>query len=593
MKFQIYLKLIIDKIDKKEKLFFFLFSLLNIYHLYTLNFIPSLDGPQHLYISNVIVNLLKSNDLINQYFAFNSVIVGNWTGHFILSFFNFLFPASIAEKLLLSTYYFGIVYSFRYLIISIKGKSSFLSFIIFPFSTTTMVLLSYYNYSFGTIILFITLGYWVRIKMSKMNIKSFISLMSLFLLLYLSHVFVFMLCGLVLVVHYITFFVLNIVKSENRRSVLLHQLKKLTFLFLASLPSILLWINYTLIVTKLGGTIPKRYSFNELTDYLVIMRSLMAFHRGNEAPANISLFILINLIIIYSIISRFIKFKRSGNNINSKVVFFRISDFWLLISFVFLVLYYLFPDQLTSGNITNRISIIMFFLLITWIGVQEVPRWLSIVVAIMFISITIKQRVVQYEILSSLDNNVVELKELDDYIDENSSFITLGTSGNWVHLHFHCYLGIDKSLVDLQSPQCAGQFPVVWNSDKIPPTHIGLKNINEFKNNYLGLTSTNYNEKIQIVDYILINKPGNFSKEETNKPIINVLQKYYTKLSVTSKKNYALYKFKPRENINRTINRIKNNEDWFNSVKEKAEIKGISVDNMLMLDALYLYDKYN
>jgi len=102
MKFQIYLKLIIDKIDKKEKLFFFLFSLLNIYHLYTLNFIPSLDGPQHLYISNVIVNLLKSNDLINQYFAFNSVIVGNWTGHF--NFLHQLLRSFYCQRIILALY---------------------------------------------------------------------------------------------------------------------------------------------------------------------------------------------------------------------------------------------------------------------------------------------------------------------------------------------------------------------------------------------------------------------------------------------------------------------------------------------------------
>ena len=118
------MRLILDKIFKSERLLFLFFSLLNIYPLFTLSIIPSLDGPQHLYISNVIVNLVEGNDFIQQFFMFNKIIVGNWIGHFILSFLNFIFPGAIAEKLFLSIYYLGIVYAFRYLVISINGKPS-------------------------------------------------------------------------------------------------------------------------------------------------------------------------------------------------------------------------------------------------------------------------------------------------------------------------------------------------------------------------------------------------------------------------------------------------------------------------------------
>ncbi len=594
MNFQMNFNLIISKISKNEKWVFLIASFLNIYHLFILSFIPSLDGPQHLYISNVIVNILGSNDLINQFFRINHIIVGNWIGHFLLSFYNYFFPATIAEKLLLTTYYFGIAYSFRYLVISIKGKSSFLSFIIFPFSTTTMVLLGYYNYSLGTIVFFLALGYWVRIEQLEMNTKRFFSMMALFILLFLSHVFVFMLSGLVFALYFVLSFVLNYVKSNNRRSVVQNQLRKLTFLFIAALPAILLWINYSLVVTKLGGVIIKDYSFFELTDYLVIIRSLMAFHREYESPANVNLFILINLIIVFSIIYRLILFKRKKKNTEPSGVFFRISDFWLIISFVFLILYYTFPDQLGSGNITNRISIVMFFILITWIAVQDIPKWSALFFACLFIIITIEQRLAVFKSLSGLDRDIVELKELDRYIDNNSIIVTLGDNGNWIEPHFPFYLGIDKSLVFLTNPQCSGQFPVVWNNQKIPPVFFGKRNINEIKTTYLGISGDNYIEKkIRFADYALVTRPDIFFRNGKNKLIIEVLEKYYVKIDITSRKNYVIFKFKKSIYINELINKIKNDENWYSAIKKKAKSRNISIDNMLLFDALYFSEKYN
>jgi len=595
MRFQILLENIINRIDKKEKLLFFLFSLLSIIPLYLLNYIPSLDGPQHLYISNVIVRLLESNDTIGQIFKFNNVIVGNWIGHFLLSFFNLLFPAALAEKFLLSAYYLGIAFSYRYLIISISGKSSFLSFIIFPFATTTLVLLGYYNYSFASIILFITLGYWLRIeKNNLMNTKHFIMLMVLFILLFLSHVFVFLLCGLVLAIYFIKSIIVAIVNKTDRHSNFRKEFKKIAFVFLAAIPGLVFWINYVIVVSNRVDLPIKRLSFEVLSEYLVIIRSLMAFHGPLESPGTISLFILINLIVILSLVLKFRTFIRAKKINNSSAFFLKSSDFWLLISFVFLVLYYTFPDQLTSGNISNRISIVMFFLLIVWIGIQEIPRWLSLVFAILFIAITVKQRVVHFQFLSALDKEIVVLKELDDSIDENSTIVSLGNSDNWIELHFCYYLGVDKPIAFLYNPQCEGQFPMVWNYQRVPPQHLGLKMIYDYEGPHIGVSGIDYlNRKMAFVDYVLIVWPSTYFKDDKNQPIIKVLEKFYTKHFVSSNNRYELYKFKAQNELNVMIEGIKQNEDLFNSVRKEAEDRKFSVENMLMFEALNKYDRNN
>ncbi len=592
LKFYSSLNLVIEKIDNQKKWIFLVASILNGSFLLTFDFIPSLDGPQHLYVSNIIVNLIKSNELVNQFFKFNDVIVGNWIGHFILSFYHLFFSAAISEKLLLATYYLGIAYSFRYLVISIKGKATFLSFIIFPFSTTTLVLYGYYNFSLAVIVFFFVMGFWIRMEQKELSRKMFFSMMFLFLLLFLSHVFVFMLTGLVFAIHLFLVFLNDYFISNNRVNTVRYHLKKFAFLFIAAIPAIILWINYTIVVTSLGYEEVSKFSFFDLTNFLVTIRSLMAFHKENETPGNVALFIFINLIIAFSIIFRFVIFKRNRRNPEKVAKYFRTSDFWLVVSFVFLILYYVVPDRMSSGNITNRISIIMFFILIIWIAIQDVPKWFGVISAILFVTITINNRSINYNNLSLLERNIIDLKTLDKHIDDDSVIVTIGKSKNWAKRHFPFYLGVDKSVVFLTNPQLGGQFPVIWNLEEIPPVFLGNKNINKYEiSNFHGITGDNYiDHKIRFADYALIIEPNEYFKNGLNKTLINTLEKYYVKVAKV-RSNYALYKFNLYPFINRWVKNTRNSEYWTEVEKKKAAENGFSLDNMLLIDALYIYNK--
>ncbi|HRW20499.1 MAG TPA: hypothetical protein P5509_00865, partial [Bacteroidales bacterium] len=86
-----------------ELIVFLLLALANGFYLVMYKYIPSLDGPQHLYNSNVIVELVKGNDFFKQFFQINNVLVGYWNAHAVLSLYNFIFPSWLAEKLFLLT----------------------------------------------------------------------------------------------------------------------------------------------------------------------------------------------------------------------------------------------------------------------------------------------------------------------------------------------------------------------------------------------------------------------------------------------------------------------------------------------------------
>ena len=160
-----------EKFMKNERWIFLLFFIITLLQLWLTRYIPSLDGPQHLYNANVMVELLKGNELMRLFFDINEVVVGYWTGHFFLAFFKLFFPAWLAEKLFLTACVVALVFSFRYLVRVINPmKGNFVAFLIFPFVYHSYFLLGYYSFSIAAIFFFLAFGYWIR-NQDRLNPK--------------------------------------------------------------------------------------------------------------------------------------------------------------------------------------------------------------------------------------------------------------------------------------------------------------------------------------------------------------------------------------------------------------------------------------
>ncbi|MFN5628769.1 MAG: hypothetical protein ACK48W_05730, partial [Bacteroidota bacterium] len=87
---------------KSENYIFYFVVIINLIPVLSSKFFPSMDGAAHLYNSNLINHLISnSNSPLHQYFVFNSEILPNWSGHFLLSLLIFISNAFIAEKILL------------------------------------------------------------------------------------------------------------------------------------------------------------------------------------------------------------------------------------------------------------------------------------------------------------------------------------------------------------------------------------------------------------------------------------------------------------------------------------------------------------
>src|SRR6185295_1290073 len=92
-------------LHRYEKYIFSTLVLIHLIPVCSMHFFPTLDGPAHLYNSNLINWMLSEKQaLATTCFYFNPVLVPNLSGHALLCVFNFFLPAYLAEKLVLIIY---------------------------------------------------------------------------------------------------------------------------------------------------------------------------------------------------------------------------------------------------------------------------------------------------------------------------------------------------------------------------------------------------------------------------------------------------------------------------------------------------------
>jgi hypothetical protein len=523
--------------EKTERILFYSFLSINIIPLFLHKYVASLDGPQHLYMSNVLVEIFKGDDEINRFFKLNEIIVGNWIGHFILSFFNLFLPGWLAEKILLITYFLGIAISFRYLLNSFPIKKSLISLLIVPFSSTSLLMMGYYNFSLAIIFFLVCFGYWIRNE-NNSKIKKYLIFSLLLIILYLSHVFIYTLFGFAFLIYYLIGLISETIYNQKVNSLIKYRLKEVIYLVIAFMPSAILWLIYSAAIRDLGEPVEvSQPSNSQLLYNMIHVKTLIGFHHQKEFIPTLILSLVIGILIVnlfFTILSKYHRglfdFKKPNPG------FYRV--IWLFLSLSFMLMYFLFPNNFVSGNIKNRILIVFFFVLIIWLNLYHYNRWVRIVSAALILISLIWHRTVHYEFYRSLNREISELKEVEKYIDQNSIVFPLNFSENWIQKHFICYIGIDKPLVNLATPQCTGQFPIVWNNETRPDLFIGSYRVK--KTGFFNIGE----KKKAFVDYIVVWDKSGYERKTSKNELRENLVKLYELIYESSSSRAMLFKLK-------------------------------------------------
>ena len=509
-------------LSKYEYYFFLLLTAINLLPLLLFESFPTVDGPAHLYNSRIIIELTTDNtSLLSDYFMFNQNINPNWSGHFILSSLMFLFPALIAEKILIIAYLIFLPLSFRFVFNKLKLKQTYIIYFIFPFTYSFLLYYGFYNFQLGLIFFFLAIGYWEKYLDSGFKLKKIWILITLSLLIFFSHLFIFMM--LICVIGYLNLdLFLKLIKQKEEVGSL--TIKSILLQFTILLPGIILMLIYLWTHPTLEGK-PNYLGYSELWTMLQEIQPAKGVSYGKESVFMKWVFIILSLISAFLLIRR-IRNKRVS--INKK------SASWLIISISILIGFFTLPDSTAGsvGFVSSRMLLFFFLFYIIFLGSVNVPVWIKTVA---FLTITyvnfalIKIYVKETKKVNQISHEIIQASyKIKNY----STVLPINDNRHWINGHISNYLGIDRPMIILENYEASlNHFPLIWNRNKSPYLHLG----DSMKGS--GFLYTNQNDSMKQIDYVFILSEGaNDTIGNNEKQITTLLEKYYD-LSYKSNEN--------------------------------------------------------
>jgi hypothetical protein len=519
----------------KEPYIFYSVLAINLVLLIITKFYPSMDGPFHLYNSNLICHLIKGDcPSLNNFYIFNKYLIPNWSSHIILSTFNFILPAWMAEKILLIVYLIGLTVSFRLLLKKLCPDNISLSIFIFPFAHSFLFHLGFYNYTLSFICLFFTLYFWFSTK-DEHNIRKHIILFILITLTYFTSILTYCFLGLCLGLLTITSLIIEYL--ENRSvSILINSIfKKLLLLFIVSLPSILCFAVFY--KTTIFFSTESRYSFNELIKWLNDVRPLIVYNYVGEEKITQQ---FLHIIIVIVSISIYLRFRDNpSKDFSSKI---NRNDIFLLPVLVALILFFIIPNGADAGMMSDRYCLMFYMLFIVWIVTLVIPKKVSQIIVFLIIIFHFGLLFKQFNgSIRNLNEDAKIVSKVSDRIEAGSVVLPVNISENWIEPHFSNYLGIEKPLVILENCEASvGWFPLKWNFAKLPKVLLGDKTSvsgQQWVNNTSSTT-------IKQIDYVfLLGNTAMIDDPQWNE-LKETLSAYYNLIYFTDNKYIELYRKK-------------------------------------------------
>jgi hypothetical protein len=465
------------KLIRYEKWLFVSLIAVHLIPLFALPFFPTLDGPAHLYNANLINHFLfGDHSFLEQYFYLNTEPEPNWIGHAILCWMNGMFPVNVAEKVIQAFYIIMLPISFRYVVKSVNPHAVFVEYIIFPFIYSFTFYLGFYNFSIGIPAVFFTLGYFVR-HQNNFNAVKFLFLFLLLLAVYFSHLFLFILIGLLIALFIMWNFIYDSVREK--KIFWFSFLKKSGLVLLAALPGILLTLNF---ISKKATSAPGDYlAADELVKWIKQVRPVVALSFEEEERYTAKLFYLLFFLTIGTLAVKFLRLRFSSEEKHVEIthdktrLMINRNDVWALSSIILLFLLFYLPDTFANaGYISVRCCLFFFFVWILWLASQKINRYAGIFVLV--VSCWVSYNLMKYhlKVSKNLSNDAVEITSVTPHIQPNNTLLPLNFSDNWLQSHLSNYLGAEKKIVIFENYEAANKyFPVRWQDKTEPYTSIG------------------------------------------------------------------------------------------------------------------------
>lgn len=517
------------KLIESKYLFYFVL-LINLVLLCLTRFYPSMDGPAHLYNSNLLFKLLTGNESLSEYYSINSLPVPNYSSHFILAVFGSFLPGWLAEKMLLIIYVSGMALSFRYLVKVLNPQNNYLSLLIFPFIYSFLFHLGFYNFSISFILLFTTLGYWLRNRDTG-AFSNYFLLVVLFLLAYFSNVLIFGFLGLTIGFYIVYFSFIHFWQNKNIAEAIRFGSKKLAMLLIVSLPGlILLFVFYTNV-----NFFPSDQSYpaKELIKWINDARPFIVYDYVGEEIVTEQLFHILLILIVLSYIPK------KNRDESGRTFIINASSVIVIPLLLSLALLFITPSGSGAGMMSDRYCLLVYIFGLIWIIARtvhfKINYYLTVIVLLLHFGLLLKHI---NGSIRELDADAGTINQVENYIEENSVVLPVNLSDSWLEPHFSNYMGADKPMVILENYEASvGWFPVKWNAN-LPNTFLAGKN----SVSGIQWPSNPDSKKTKQIDYVLLY--GNTGKlDDANWSELKEILALNFKLKYRSDNNFVfLYK---------------------------------------------------
>ncbi|NEN25267.1 hypothetical protein G3O08_17355 [Cryomorpha ignava] len=387
----------------------------------------------------------------------------NVISHFALSLLLTFLPAFIAEKILVVTYVFLFAYCFRYLLKSFRESNILLTYLIFPFIFSYPFILGFYNFSFGIVLLFFTVGYWLRNNHKPFSWSFAVGLTALVFLTYTAHL---VLLGILLMMLALDIAIAFFHSAKVKRYDLIKS-RIISAIIASILP---LYFVYQYFADRpISKSIFNSLDISTLLKHLFDLRPIIAFNTVNELPySRIIVFVFLGLIII-SLVNRF----RNKTNNQDKPISIPEKSKRLFAGFALLtviMLYFFLPDSDGRGSyVSLRLGLLIFPFLILVLSLLKFSRP-TLIVSISIILLAHFVLVAQYAVVNmQINPSIQEISEVSELIAPNSVVTVLNETDIWFMDHYSSYAGLEKPMVILDNYEADyGYFPVIWNHDSFP-----------------------------------------------------------------------------------------------------------------------------
>ncbi len=433
-------------------------ALLNALPLLIFAYYPGLDAPAHLYNAQLLPEVLHASSPLREYFAINAVTT-NWLDHILLALLNVLLPSWLSLKTLQLLLVLGLVFAFRYLIVTLKGRAGTETLLILPFAYSFPFLLGFYNFILG-IILSLLLFAWIEKYKTEGGYAKLAGIALMFLLLWLAHAFVFLCFGLSLVILSLS----GLFETRSQKDFIQKQIQSYAWLLLAALPAIVLCFDFFVLKPLLMPGTDRYLPESERLSWLLFCRPLVLFNSDTEKIPALAMGLLLILLATRVFYENLKRIKRSEPGGSRLPGMFSRQNHWLLTTGIFLVLFFILPDYRAGqgGHISVRVVTFLFILMLIWLCTHSFSRWINRIIAVAVLAISVGRFVQTYEPYRDYSSSAEELAGLSPLISPYTATMTRNYSENWLQLHLPDYAGT-RNLVVMDNYEADTRiFPLRW-----------------------------------------------------------------------------------------------------------------------------------